>query len=165
MNYDYVINNEIENDKIRISGEKDLISLKDALALASEQGVDLIQIAERDGTSICVLEELSKYIYQQKKRSKDASKAKAKTKTGLKEMKLGLNIGEHDMSHKAKKTIEMMEEGYKVKVSLYFSGREITRSKEGFEIVKKFIEMCNPCTYDKEPKLDGKIISAVIFKK
>ena len=163
MSYDYVINNEITNRQIRISGEKNLMSLEDALALASEQGVDLIQITERDGTSICVLEELSKYIYQQKKRSKDATKTK--TKTGIKEMKLGLNIGDHDMLHKAKKTIEMMEEGYKVRVSLYLSGREITRSHEGIETVRKFVEKCNPCAYDKEPKLDGKIVSAVIFKK
>jgi translation initiation factor IF-3 len=163
LSYDYVINNEIKNHQIRISGEKDLMSLEAALALAAEHGVDLIQIAERDGTSICVLEELSKYIYQQKKRSKDSTKTK--TKTGIKEMKLGLNIGDHDMLHKAKKTIEMMEEGYKVRVSLYLSGREITRSNEGIETVRKFVEKCAPCTYDKEPKLDGKIVSAVIFKK
>ena len=130
---------------------------------ANEDEVDLIQIAESGDVSICVLEVLSKYLYKQKKKEKESSKSK--TKPGLKEIKIGINTGDHDMDHKAKKAIEIMEEGSKVKVSLFLSGREIVRANDGIEVVKKFIEKCAPCTYDKEPKLDGKIISAVIYKK
>lgn len=163
MSKQYFINEEIKNRQIRISGEKDVISYNEAINMANEAGVDLIQIAENGGVSICVLEELSKYIYKQKKKEKESSKNKVKP--GLKEIKIGINTGDHDMNHKAKKAIEIMEEGSKVKVSLFLSGREITRANEGVEMVKAFIEKCMPCTYDKEPKLDGKIISAVIFKR
>lgn len=163
MSKQYLINEEIKNQKIRISGEKDLLTYEEAMNRANEEEVDLIQIAETGDTSICVLEVLSKYIYKQKKKEKETSKTK--TKPGLKEIKIGINTGDHDMDHKAKKAIEIMEEGSKVKVSMFLSGREIVRANEGVEIVKKFIEKCMPCTYDKEPKLDGKIISAVIFKK
>jgi translation initiation factor IF-3 len=163
LNKSYLINDEITSKIIRISGEKDTMSLEDALNRANEEEVDLIQIAESNGTSICILESLSKYLYKQKKHEKEISKNK--TKTSIKEIKLGLNIGDHDMNHKAKRAIEIMDDGDKVKVSLFLSGREILRSEEGISTVKKFIEKCMPCTYDKEIKLDGKIISAVIFKK
>ena len=160
---EFVINEEIKNKEIRISGEKDVISYTEAMQRAAEDGGDLIQISDNKGVSICVLEDLNKYIYQLKKREKESSKNK--TKPGLKEIKLGINTGDHDMNHKAKKAVEIMDEGSKVKVSMFLSGREIVRANEGIEMVNKFIEKCMPCTYDKEPKLDGKIITAVIFKK
>ena len=163
MNNDYLINKQIKNNNVRISGEKELMTINKAIDLASSQGADLIQIAERDGVSICVVEELSKYIYQQKKKNKN--KEKSKPKTGMKEMKIGLNTSEHDLLHKANKTKELMDEGYHVRVSMFLSGREIIRSNEGFEAVNKFIELCNPCICDKHASLNGKIISAVIFKK
>lgn len=163
MNKNYSINEEIKCKKIRISGEKELLSYSEAMERANNEDVDLIQIGQSGDIAICVLEVLSKYIYKQKKKDKES--AKTKTKPGLKEIKIGLNIGEHDINHKAKKAIEIMEEGSRVKVSLFLSGREIMRADEGIETVEKFIEKCMPCTYDRQPKLDGKIISAVIFKK
>ena len=78
MNNDYLINKQIKNNNVRISGEKELLTINKAIDLASSQGADLIQIAERDGVSICVVEELSKYIYQQKKKNKNNEKSKPK---------------------------------------------------------------------------------------
>lgn len=163
MNNDYLTNKQIRNNKVRISGEKELLTLNEAIELANSQDADLIQIAERDDISICIIEELSKYIYQQKKKNKSIEKSKPKT--GMKEMKIGLNTSEHDLLHKASKTKELIDEGYHVRVSMFLSGREITRSNEGFDAVNKFIELCNPCICDKPASLNGKIISAVIFKK
>ena len=114
-------------------------------------------------TSICIIEDVNKYIYQQKKKEREASKNKSKTV--LKEMKLSLNIGEHDMIHKANKTMEMLQDGCKVKVSLFLAGREINRTNEAINVIKSFIEKCAPCSCDKEPKVEGKVVSAVIFKK
>ena len=163
MRTEHFINEQIKNTKIRISGEKELITYSEAMSRANAEGADLIEISCANDVSICVIEEYSKFLYRQKKASKEKDKAKAKP--SMKEMKLGLNIGEHDMNHKAKKTIELMEEGSKVKVSLFLSGREIVRANDGIKLVNEFITKCEPCICDKQPKLDGKIISAVIFRK
>lgn len=161
MNKDYLLNDEITSKSIRISGEKECITLTEALNRAADEDADLIQIAKRGNESVCIIKDYNKFLYEQNKKDR----GKAKVKVGLKEIKLGLNIGEHDMSHKAKKAIELMNEGSRVKVSLFMSGREITRTDDAFKLINAFVEKCNPCTYDKEPKLDGKVVSVVIFKK
>ena len=162
MDKNYLLNEDISANIIRISGERGTLSRSDALQRAENEECDLIQIAEKDGAAICVIKDFNKFLYELNKRDRGN---KPKSKPGLKEIKLGLNIGEHDIEHKSKKAIELMEEGSRVKISLFLSGREILRSEDAFKLVNKFIDKCQPCTYDKAPKLDGKIVSVVIFKK
>ena len=157
---EHLLNEKIKNKEVRIAGGE-LISLEEALRRAYELDADLIQVSESNNVSICVIELYDKFLYNKRKAEKN--KNKKTSKGGLKEIKLGLSIGEHDLSHKSKKAIEFVNNGYKVKVSIVLRGREINRENDAKDIIDRFTSLCN-LSYDNAQRREGSTIYAIIKK-
>ncbi len=119
------INNQIRANEVRvISSEGDnlgVFSLKDALAMASKEGFDLIEISPNTNPPIVKIADYGKYKYEQNKKLKKA-KANAKT-TETKSIQIKIGTGDNDLAMKARKASEWLKEGHRIKVELFLSGR------------------------------------------
>jgi len=103
-----------------------------ALALAREKGLDLVEVAPEANPVVCKIVNYGKYRYQQGKREKKQQKA-----SRLKEVKFTIQTGEHDFQTKLARIREFLEDGHKVRVSVFFKGRQIIHTAKGEEILAR----------------------------
>lgn len=116
------------------------MSLPDALSLAHDTGLDLVQAsANTDEIPVCKLLDYNKYVYRQAKQLRKQRASQRKTE--IKGIRIGFSTAAHDMDVKAKKAREFLANGHHVKLMLMFKGREITHFELGSEKVHKFMEM------------------------
>jgi translation initiation factor IF-3 len=144
-------------------GEKQLgvISLNEALSLARQQGVDLVEIAPNATPPVCRLVEIGKYRYEKAKKEKDSKKHQHASM--VKEVQLSPRIDPHDLGIKVQHAIGFLCEDMKVKVALKFRGREMAHQEFGFEVIKKFLDAIAPFGHpDFQPKLIGRGINVMI---
>ncbi|MCU0436615.1 MAG: translation initiation factor IF-3 [Raineya sp.] len=135
------INEKIRVSQVRLVGENvevGVYDIKDALNIAQEQGLDLVEINAKSDPPICRVVDYSKFKYEQKKKQKEM-KAKAQ-KTVVKEIRFGPNTDDHDFNFKLKHAENFLKEGSKVRAYVQFVGRTIVFKERGEEILKKFIE-------------------------
>ena len=109
--------------------EQGIISTSEALKKAEELGLDLVEITAKVDPPVCKIIDYQKYLYQQKKRAKEM-KANS-TKVVIKEIRFGPNTDEHDFQFKLKHAIGFLQEGSKVKASVFFKGRAILYVDQG----------------------------------
>ena len=132
-----------------------------ALKLAQEQKLDLVEIAPKANPPVCRIIDFSKFKYEQHKRKREAQKKHKKWT--IKEIRIRLHIGEHDYNLKLQQTNKFLQEGHKVKVSLFFKGREIRYFSEGQKLVEKFIEAINKkVKVERPPIKEGRNIVTLI---
>jgi len=158
-------NKEIRAAQVRLIDEngemKGVVSLREALDAALEVGLDLVEISPAAEPPVCKILDFSKFKYDIKKKSQEAKKKQKKT--ALKEMKFKMNIGVGDFNVKMTKIKKFLEEGDKVKVSLWFKGREIVHKDKGQELFTKIIaELGDTAKIDSEPRMEGKQIIMII---
>ena len=138
-----------------------VVSLEEALKSAREVGLDLVEISPNAEPPVCKILDFSRYKYDAKKKLHDAKKKQKKTH--LKEMKFKVNIGQGDLDVKLRKIREFLESGDKVKISLWFKGREILHKEKGDELFNKIIaNLESIAKIDSEPKMEGKQIIMVV---
>lgn len=136
-----------------------ILMRQEALNQAGAQELDLVQVApgnaERNKLPTCKIMDYGKFCYEQDKKEKEARK-KQKV-TIVKEIRLSVNIGENDFETKAAQAIGFLGQGYKVKVSLKFRGRENSAPSRGAEVLNKFAERCGQVgRIESPPKLEGR---------
>lgn len=137
-----------------------VVPISEALKLAEERGLDLVEVAPQAKPPVCRILDYGKFKYQQSK------KHSHKKTTTLKEVKVRARIDEHDLDLKVKNAIRFLESGHKVKVSLFFRGREIVRPELGMQVFEKFIEkLGDKYSIENKPKQQGKSIIMVIAPK
>jgi translation initiation factor IF-3 len=135
--------------------------LKDALTLAEEEGLDLVEIAANAEPPVCKIIDFNKFRYQQVKKEKESKKAQHQVK--VKEVKFKPNIDEHDFLTKEKHSKEFLEKGFKVKITCVFRGRELLHTELGEKVVQRLIEDLKDISIVETPsKLFGKSISTVL---
>ena len=121
------INEEITVSRVRLVGEnvpeQGVFPTSEALKLADSLGLDLVEISAKADPPVCKILDYQKYLYQQKKKAKEM-KANA-AKIVIKEIRFGPNTDEHDFQFKLKHAQEFLQEGSKVKASVFFKGRSI----------------------------------------
>ena len=138
-----------------------LKSLPDALGLAREQELDLVEIAPMAVPPVCKILNYSKYLYELKQRDKEARK-KA-TNIVIKEMKYRPKIGGGDFDTKTRKVAEFLEEGHKVKITIMFRGREVAHPELGMKILNRIAEIIGPnAKMEATPRLDGRNMTMVL---
>ncbi len=144
--------------------ETGIYQLRDALALAEEQELDLVEISPKANPPVCKIMDYKKYLYEQKKKQKEI---KAKTaKIVVKEIRLGPNIDEHDFNFKLKHAIKFLQDGAKVKVDVFFKGRSIIYKDKGEFVLLRFAqELEEYGKVEKLPKLEGKRMIMIIAPK
>ena len=157
------INEEITNKKVRIVGSTydGEMSLTDAFNIAEDEGMDLVEMSDNNGVSICKLMNYSKFLYEQKKAKKVQKKAV------LKEIKMGCNIADHDIKVSAKKALNILNDGDKIKVMVIFKGRQVMFANEqGKEILEKFLDYFEDgfLIVTKNIKLEGNMVTMQIEK-
>ncbi len=151
------------NDSVSENDFNKVVSWREAINLAKEKGLDLIEINGNVNPIIVRLEDYSKYLYSLKKQIKQKNKKAA----ALKEIHLSVNISLHDLEIKVKKAKEFLENGDKVKVMLIMKGRELTRREDSKKSFYQFLEMLMDsgiAAFDCAPR-DEEKKCYVIFKK
>jgi len=131
------------------------MALADALNLARQHAVDLVEIAPTATPPVCRLVDYGKFRYEQSKKDKEAKKHQHANK--VKEIQLSPSIDPHDFGVKVNHAVDFLCEDMKVKVTLRFRGREMAHKEFGFQQVQKFIKDVTPWGHpDADPKLIGK---------
>lgn len=138
-----------------------VLPLNDALNLARQAGVDLVEIAPTAVPPVCRVVDFGKFRYEQAKKEKESKKHQHAST--VKEIQLSPRIDPHDLSVKVEHAIEFLCEDMKVKVTLRFRGREMQHTEFGFDVVNKFIAELAPYGHpDFPPKLIGKGINLML---
>ena len=153
----YRINEQIRVREVRIVGDNGstVVPTRDALNMAREQGVDLVEISPNANPPVCRLIDYSKFLYQQKKRQKEM-KAK-QVKVEVKEIRFGPQTDEHDYQFKLKHAKEFLEEGNKVRAYVFFRGRSILFKEQGEVLLLRFAnDLEEYGKVEQLPRLEGK---------
>ena len=157
MKSQYRINDMIRVREVRIVGDEgsSVVPTRDALNMAREQGVDLVEISPNANPPVCRLIDYSKFLYQQKKRQKEM-KAK-QVKVEVKEIRFGPQTDEHDYQFKLKHAREFLEEGNKVRAYVFFRGRSILFKEQGEVLLLRFAnDLEEVGKVESMPSLEGK---------
>ncbi|GAB6279090.1 MAG: hypothetical protein STSR0006_10930 [Lentimicrobium sp.] len=144
--------------------EQRIVTIKEALEIADEMGLDLVEISPNANPPVCKLIDYSKFMYELKRKQKEA---KAKTaKVIVKEIRLGPNTDEHDFNFKLNHARRFLEEGAKVKVEVLFKGRTIVYKEKGEIILLEFAQALEDIgKLERLPKLEGKRMFITIAPK
>lgn len=158
-------NREISAKEVRLVGVDGemigIVSFDEALRLAKDVGLDLVEISPTAEPPVCKILDFSRYKYDAKKRLQESKKKQKKI--SLKEMKFKVNIGPGDFDVKINKIRGFLEDGDKVKVSLWFKGREIMHRSKGDELFVRIIAAVGPLAkIDSEPRMEGKQIIMIM---
>lgn len=138
--------------------------LKEALRIAQEQGLDLVEVAPQARPPVCRIMDFGKYKYEQKRREREARK-KQRT-VDVKEIKLRPGIEEHDFKVKARNTLRFLEDGDKVKVTVMFRGREISHAELGEKLCWRLAEeVGEKASVERPPKLEGRNMVMILAPK
>jgi len=138
-----------------------VLSLSDAITLARQQSVDLVEIAPNANPPVCRLIDFGKFRYEQSKREKEAKKHQHANR--VKEIQLSPTIDPHDFSVKLSHAVDFLCEDMKVKVTLRFRGREMAHQEFGFQVVQRLLKEVAPFGHpDAPPKLIGRGINVML---
>jgi translation initiation factor IF-3 len=152
------INRKITSEELRLVGdnvEVGVYSLSKALAIANDQGLDLVEISPKAVPPVCKVMDYKKFLYEQKKREKTL-KSKA-AKVVVKEIRFGPNTDDHDYNFKKKHAEKFLKEGAKLKACVFFKGRSILFKEQGQILLLRLAQDLEELgKVEQMPKLEGK---------
>ncbi len=159
------INEEIRSPEVRVIGQDGkqvgVLQRREALRLAEEQGVDLVEVDPNAEPPVCRLMDFGKYAYERAKREREARKAQKQTE--VKEILVRPKTGDHDLGYKIKRARQFLESGAKVKVRVRFRGREITHPELGLDILNRVAGALEDLgTIEQAPQPDGQTLLMVL---
>ena len=161
------INNQIRAIRVRLIDETEkqvgVVSLGEAIQMARERNLDLIQVTERTEPPVCKIMEYGKYLYSLQKREKGVKKS-----SEIKGIRLGFNISPHDLEIKANLAEKFLKKGNRVKINMILRGREKGFSELAKEKIKQFAEILGkkiPMKVEKELKKESRGFTMIITKQ
>ena len=160
---------DIRSAEVRLVSDNEdeqlgIMSARDALRMAHERELDLVEIAPNGKPPVCKLMDYGKYRFDQLKRDKEAKKNQRIV--SLKEVKLRINIEEHDFEVKAKNAQKFLAGKDKVKVTIMFRGREITHPEQGIELCRRMAErLADVASVEKAAKVEGRNMTMILAPK
>jgi len=141
-----------------VENQGSVISIKEALELADEQGLDLVEISPNADPPVCRIIDYKKFLYQQKMKQKELKSKSAKVV--LKEIRFGPNTDEHDYNFKLKHAQKFLSEGAKVKAFVFFKGRSILFKEKGEILLLRLVQDLEEYgKIEQMPRLEGKRMS------
>jgi len=153
----YRVNEQIRAKEVRVVGDEGstVMTLRQALDMAHQQGVDLVEISPNAQPPVCRIIDYSKFLYQQKKRQKEMKQKQVKVE--VKEIRFGPQTDEHDYQFKLKHAQEFLSEGNKVRAYVFFRGRSILFKEQGEVLLLRFAnDLEEYGKVEQLPKLEGK---------
>jgi translation initiation factor IF-3 len=162
------INWDIKAPEVRVidaeGKQVGILPLKEAMKIAEEKGLDLVEVAPNSKPPVCRVMNYGKYRYQQNKRTQEARKHQ--TVIHVKEVKVRPRTEEHDFQFKLGHVKRFLDEGNKVKISVLFRGREIAHPEFGKEMLNRFVEGVKDLTViEQAPRLEGRNMVMILAPK
>lgn len=140
-----------------------VLPLHEALRLVEAQGLDLVEVAPDAQPPVCRMMDYGKYRYEQRKKSHGPKKHSA---FEIKEVKMGSRTDPHDVVHKVRNIRQFIEKGQRVKVSVFFRGREITHPELGRQMLRGVVDqVLDIAKLDIEPRLEGRSMAMLLTPK
>ena len=145
-------------------GQPQVLPIRDALKLADELELDLIEISPKAEPPVCRIDDYQKFLYQQKKKAKELKANQ--TKVVVKEIRFGPQTDDHDYNFKLKHAQNFLKEGAKVKAYVFFRGRSIVFKEQGEILLLRFAtDLEELAKVEMMPKLDGKKMNMILAPK
>ena len=145
-------------------GQPQVLPIRDALKLADELELDLIEISPKAEPPVCRIDDYQKFLYQQKKKAKELKANQ--TKVVVKEIRFGPQTDDHDYNFKLKHAQNFLKEGAKVKAYVFFRGRSIVFKEQGEILLLRFVtDLEEFAKVEMMPKLDGKKMNMMLAPK
>ncbi len=162
------VNERISSLEVRVIGpnaeQLGVVLINRALELAKQHNLDLVEVAPSAKPPVCRIIDFSKYKYDQQKKERRVKKGQKITH--LKQIRVKPHIEENDYQVKLKQAIAFLEKKDKVRVNLFFRGREVTFKEQGRRVIDKFVNDLTPHgQMEKEPAMEGRIMSVVFAPK
>lgn len=159
------INENITAKQVRLidanNENRGIVSIREALALAEEEDLDLIEISPQANPPVCKILDFGKFRYEQQKRKAEAKKNQKVVE--IKELKLRPMIDTHDYEVKVKQAKKFLEQGNKVKFTMRFKGRELSANDMGKQVLTKLVEdLEDYAKVDSEMKLEGRQMTMIL---
>ena len=145
-------------------GQPQVLPIRDALKLADELELDLIEISPKAEPPVCRIDDYQKFLYQQKKKAKELKANQ--TKVVVKEIRFGPQTDDHDYNFKLKHAQNFLKEGAKVKAYVFFRGRSIVFKEQGEILLLRFAtDLEEFAKVEAMPRLDGKKMNMMLAPK
>jgi translation initiation factor IF-3 len=162
------INGMITVPEVRVIDENGsqlgVLPLKEALKIADEKGLDLVEVAPDANPVVCRIMDYGKYKYMQERKEREAKKKRKVIK--VKEVKMTPNIEKHDYETKMRKIRQFLAEGDRIKISVFFKGRMITHKDLGEKLLQKIKEeLADEIKLEKDLDMSGRMMSIVVSPK
>ena len=156
------MNERIRVPEVRVIDENGenlgVLATDKAIAIAKERRLDLVEVAPQASPPVCKIVDFGKYYYQQEKRER-----KQQHRSKLKEIKLTIKIGEHDLQTKLNRVREFLSNGDMVRISIFFRGREIIHATKGHELLRRVEEEVKDIArVEGQPMAKGKILQMMV---
>ena len=159
------VNERIRAKEVRLVGEKGeqlgIMPLSQALDTARKYNLDLVEVAPTAAPPVCRLLDYGKFKYEQTKKERELKRSQKSSL--LREVRLRPKIGDHDFEAKARIAKKLLDGGDKVKVTVWFRGREITHPELGFKLLQRMAEVLKEgATIDRQPSMEGKRMNIIL---
>jgi len=161
-------NRQIRAREVRVIGAEGqqvgILPMDEALALAGEQGLDLVEVAPNADPPVCRVMDYGKYKYEQQKKQQEARKKQ--TVVQIKEIKVRPKTDEHDFNTKVKHVRRFLEDGDRCKVTVFFRGREIVHKDRGENILARVVQAVEDIAkVEQEPRAEGRTLFLLLAPK
>src|SRR6185312_3423964 len=162
------VNGQIRSREVRVIGadgsQLGVMTSQDALRMAQQKELDLVEVAPTANPPVCRIMDYGKYRYAQKKKAQESRKKGAASQ--LKEVKIGSQTSVHDVTFKVNHIRDFLGEGHRVKVTVFFRGRQITHPELGRAMLEKIAGMvAEIATVEQQPRLEGRSMSMMLVAK
>lgn len=161
-------NRQIRSREVRVIGAEGqqvgILPTEEALALAAEQGLDLVEVAPNAEPPVCRVMDYGKYKYEQQKKQQEARKKQ--TVVQIKEIKVRPKTDDHDFETKVKHIRRFLDEGDRCKVTVFFRGREIVHKDRGEMILTRVVQAVEDIAkVEQEPRAEGRTLFLLLAPK
>lgn len=154
-------NNQIRANRVRLIGPQGeslgIVPRDEAMRKADEYGLDLVEIAPEAHPPVCKIIDYSKFLFEEEKKAKEAKKKQKSTQ--LKEVKFRPNTDEHDYSFKLDHIKKFLEKGSKVKITIWFRGRQMVHKEFGYQIIERLKnDLQGYGAIESDPQMEGRFL-------
>ena len=162
------VNWQIRARKVRVidvdGKQLGIMTPEEGMRIAHEKGLDLVEVAPHASPPVCRIMDYGKYMYEQKKKAREAKRHQRSTE--VKEIKLKYDTAEHDYRFKVRHAEEFLRSGKRVKVTVVFRGREVVHSDLGFKMLERVIsDLSHVGNVEQRPRMDGRTMSMLLVPK
>ncbi len=162
------VNDQIRAPKVRLVGrdgaQLGIVSIEDALKEAENQNLDLIEVAPQADPPVCKVLDYGKFRYDQQKRQRESKKKQHVIAN--KEVRMRPGIGDHDLDTKMNQAIKFLQDGSRLKITVRFRGRELSRKDLGATLLDRVVEtLADYADIDKSPMVEGRSMIVYLVPK